>query len=430
MKTVKQTINKALCLMISALLLTTSLPMQVFADGGGVFGGRKPRWQRQLTRELRRLPEEERAALAEEARNATFRYAGPVNPTLGRYYTIEYNVFGGEVQGIFKQTELSALFSDRTLFSEVDTYIKEPIKIEVIQKEQGFAYITNLEGKWESIGLEELETDYVKASQLGPKWRQSAGQYNLRRFKYNMNIEEKGIVRHIPAGSYVDVDKLAIYFPANAKQFKSVRALYMDSLNFIQKIGARMELTISKHFPQFEGLLFKPLVTNSSSAMEKHVINKEFTQQAVKKGAKKALFRRLFLAALGLTALTTLSYAPKAEAAEIEHTTIGDILNQQEGTEAEGINYEGVTEEDFFKMSPLEQVNFYTSEHVYRNPEKYPNVVVYMKYAVIPEVEKELNGREAKDEINAKAAQKANSVTLNGTVNKPYSVPPLDNLDF
>ena len=349
MKTTKQIIRQATCLFLSALLLSTSLPMQSFAQD--LSRGQK-KIIKEMTEEIEKMTPAERAELYRAVQEPIYVYNAD--------YTIEIPVGGdGKVLETLDQETLSKIVKTKPdhLFGPVDTYAKYA-RVQAVQAKGGEEIVTvladgtketknvakagdyiltNPGGEQYIVGADKFAKKYEAATELGEGWfKPKGGPQQFRQMRYDMTIIAPwGEEQVFKKGAYLNVTDVNDLYGVAEQEFhdtyKSIRTLYRENFNGIQRFVSKIEERLYKRFPKYRGVFFRKFLKNDVKYMEERLADKAAKQAAKntgKKAAKRTALRTFGGVAMGIGLYFAFTYmtAPTVQAQNLKVKTHGEII--------------------------------------------------------------------------------------------------------
>ena len=330
MKT-KQIIKKAICFMISALLLTTSLPMQVFAQDVTSFYANIERTVR--------IHEVGSLSIIEHVDTGVIKLyrRGLEDPVLSQR----------ELKAILGNPELMS-----KLFGEVDTYAKYA-RIQATQAKGGEGIVTILAdgtretsnvakaGEWivtnpggeqYIVPADKFAKKYEAAAELGEGWFKPKGTpQKFRQIKVDMKIKATwGEEQVLKRGAYINVTNMDDLYGVGRQEFydtyKTIKVLYRENLTRIGRFVSKVETKLYQRFPRYQGVFFKKFLRNDVEFM----VNK-LEQKAARRAALKRVASRAFtgtIIGIGLYMGLTLISAPEVQAQNVSVKSRNKVISE------------------------------------------------------------------------------------------------------
>lgn len=173
---------------------------------------------------------------------------------------------------------------------KVETILKDGFKEsrETRIAKPGDWIVTNPNGERYIPGPGVFEKKYEKALDLGEGWFKSKRiPQDFRLMKQEMSMQLWGKKYTFRAGSYINVtDMNDIYAVAEDEfigTYKTIKQLYQENFNVIERLLSRIETKLAQRDPKFKGIFFRKFLKNDTKFMEK-----ELTRMAEKRAAKLA----------------------------------------------------------------------------------------------------------------------------------------------
>ncbi len=268
-------------------------------------------------------------------------------------------------EAVLGQDELRAILENSTLrtklFGEVDTYAKFA-RVQAVQAKGGEEIVTVLAdgtketrnvakaGDWivtnpggEKYIVPEAKfaKKYEKALDLGEGWfKPTGGSAQFRQMKYDMTIIAPwGEEQVFKKGAYLNVTDVNDLYGVAEQEFndtyKSIKVLYRENFNGIKRFVSKIEERLYKRFPKYKGVFFRKFLKNDTKYMEKRLADKAAKQAAKntgKKAAKRAALRTFGGVALGFGVYMglTLISAPSVQAQNGKNKTHNQAISELE----------------------------------------------------------------------------------------------------
>ena len=344
--------------MISALLLSTSLPMQVLAQSTPT-----DEW-------LNFVNDPREKWIAEKYASENNKYYLESGLTIFEDKTTGEIRFGGKT-GVapenvaFTQEQLREILNNpeltNKLFGEVDTYGKFT-RVQAVQAKGGEEIVTVLAdgtketkniakaGDWivTNPGGERYIVDgakftkkYEAAAELGEGWFKPKGApQQFRQIKADMKMMASwGEEQTLRKGAYVNVTDINDLYGVAEQEFndtyKTIKVLYRENFNGIQRFVSKIEERLYKRYPKYKGVFFRKFLKNDTKYMEKRLADKA-AKQAAKNSGKKAVRRAALRTFSGVAVgfgvymgLTLLS-APSVQAQNVKGKTHNQVISELE----------------------------------------------------------------------------------------------------
>ncbi len=186
----------------------------------------------------------------------------------------------------FTQEKLDLiLFHDKNgrFFGPADTYATYS-RVQAVQTKGGNFILTNPNDKQYIVDGAKFANEYEEAAELGEDWfKPKSGTQRFRQLKTDMKIiTPQGEEQILKKGSYVNVTDMMNAYGIPEQEFKdtfkSIRTLYQENLNGIQRFVSKIEERLAARHPKYEGVFFRRFLRNDT----------EFMQDALDKAAKNA----------------------------------------------------------------------------------------------------------------------------------------------
>jgi len=368
MKKTKQNIKKALCLLISALMLNASLPMQVSAqvvirDETDLQIYEKHKAEHVGGRTIYRM--QDMYPILEDEATGEIKFLRPLSQE--------------NLREILENPELT-----EKIFGEVDTYAKFA-RVQAVQAKGGEEIVTVLAdgtketknvakaGDWivtnpggEQYIVPEAKfaKKYEKAADLGDGWyKPTGGAADFRQIKHDMNmLAPWGEEQVLKKGAYINVTDINdLYGVAEAEfndTYKTIKQLYRENFNAIERLVSKIETRLAQRHPKYKGVFFKRFLRNDVNFMKKELENKAAKRAArlARRNASKTALRTFggVFVGVGVFLGVTLWAAPKVK---------GQAITVQSRKDAIKDTVQGM--EDAEKKELAENVMFFTDQNNY-----------------------------------------------------------------
>lgn len=184
--------------------------------------------------------------------------------------------------------KLSAIFSfDKTgkFVGPVET-VAPYARVQAVQDKAGEWIVMNPGGEQYVVSAEKFAKEYEAAAELGEGWfKPRGGTQQFRQINIDMKVmTPQGEKQVLKKGSYVNATKRRRAYGTGISEqefnntFKSIRTLYRDNLNGIQRFASKIEERLAARYPRYKGVFFRRFLRNDT----------EFMQDALDKAADNA----------------------------------------------------------------------------------------------------------------------------------------------
>ena len=456
---IKEVTKKALCLSISALMLTASLPMQVFAQDTPT-----DKWL-----ELVQDPREE--FIAHKYAQENHKYFLESGLTIFEDKTTGEIRFGGKTgvapeKVVWSQEQLREVLSKpelaEKLFGPVDRYAKFA-RVQAVQAKGGEEIVTILAdgtretqnvakaGEWivtnpggEKYIVPEAKfaKKYEKALDLGDGWFKPKGApQDFREIKQDITMMASwGEEQFLRKGAHINVTDINDLYGVAEDEFrgtyKTVKQLYKENFNAIERFLSKIETRLAQRHPGYKGVFFRRFLRNDTKFMEK-----ELTKTAERRAARLAragrksvnrtalrTFGGVFLG-VGVYLGITLLSAPEVQGQTIQSESRNNLIK------------EAITNmEDADKRELAENMMYFTDRNnlaiILDDANNGEGQLLEQMGLYEPTIEASgLTEDEAVDAIIDSAeeemqvsSEEIETQVINGIQNKPYTVPPLPDM--